>query len=371
MAALSKLVGLIAFVLVPVFALASPGQRREKAKGAVAALSGLLIPLPWLVRNWVLFGDPLAIFGLSPKQLGSVMGLREMLTFIWKSFWLDFSPGRLLYGPPWIYWFYGLLSAMGALGLIKALRRHPAAKAFVGVCLFQLALILFPHLLLSIGHFTGGGRYLLAAAGGIMLLLAWGVRELLPHRYTPIVWHLSLGFLAFYALLRVLIPGYNPPDGAISLPAESMGFLEDKFALLKCEYDKTALAPGEELKVEIYWQLLKPASENYSVFVQLLGREGEREWPVAQVDTYPGSGYYPTCRWKEGEVVRDRYILRLPENLPPLEGDLRLIAGMYKFETMERLEAYRWKDGRRERLYQDAFTLGFVSVADPGDRGAR
>ena len=372
MAVLSKLIGLTTFVLVPYLALVSPGQRREKVKGAVAALGGLLIPLPWFVQNWVLCGSPFAVLGLRPKQQGSVMDLREMLTFIWKSFWLDFSRGRLLYGPPWIYWFYGLLSAMGALGLIKALRCHPAARAFVGVCLLQFAVIFVPHLLLSIDHFTGGGRYLLAVAGGIMLLLAWGVRELLPHRCTPLIWHVALGSLALYALVGVLVPGYHLPSGQASSPsAEPMGFLEDKFALVKYEYDKTTLAPGEQLEVEICWQLLRPVSENYSIFVQLLGREGEREWPVAQVDTYPGLGYYPTCRWKEGEVVRDRYILRLPEDLPPLEGDLQLIAGMYGFETMERLEAYRLKDGHRERLYQDAFTLGFVSVAGTGDRGGR
>ena len=368
LAALSKLIGLTAFALVPYLALVSPGQRRERVKGAVAALGGLLIPLPWFILNWILCGSPLAVLGLRPKQQGSVMDLREMSTFIWKSFWLDFSPGRLLYGPSWVYWFYGLLAAIGALGLIKALRRHPATRAFVGLCLLQFALIFVPLLLLAVGHFTGGGRYLLAAVGGIMLLLACGVRELLPYRCTPVVWHVALGSLALYALVGVLVPGYRLPSGqAASLPAEPVGFLEDKFTLVKYEYDKTTLAPGEELRVEICWQLLRPVSENYSVFVQLLGREGEREWPVAQVDTYPGLGYYPTCRWKVGEVVRDRYTLRLPEDLPPLEGDLRLIAGMYKFETMERLEAYQLRDGRRERLYQDAFTLGFVRVAAPGD----
>jgi len=364
MAGLSKLFGLTAFALVPFLALMSPGQRKEKLKGAMAALSGSLISLPWFVGDWVLFGGPLAI--LAPKQQRSVMELREMLAFVWKSFWLDFSHGRILYGPPWVYWFYGLLTVVGALGLIKALR-HRVAKAFFGLCLLQLAFILVPQLLLSVGYFVGGGRYLLTVVSGIMLLLAYGVRELLPYRCTPIIWHLVLGSLALYALVGVLIPGYHLPSGQVaSLPAEPMGFLEDKFALVKYEYDKTTLAPGEELKVEIYWQLLRPVSENYSVFVQLLGREGEREWPVAQVDTYPGLGYYPTCRWRVGEVVKDCYILRLPDDLPPLEGDLRLIAGMYKFETMKRLEAYQLRDGRRE-LYQDAFTLGFINVAAPGD----
>jgi 4-amino-4-deoxy-L-arabinose transferase-like glycosyltransferase len=376
MATLSKLVGITTFALIPFIVLMSPGQRRENIKGGMAALCGLLIPLPWFVRNFILFGDPFNLFGFSPKLHICIIDFLRTVVFIWKSFWLDFSPGRLLYGPPWIYWLYGLLSIMGALGLARAicclLPECHLKKALVGIILLQFLFISFPHLLFSLGHFLGGGRYLFGVVGGIMLLLAWGMRRIFPHRYFPLIWNSSLALLAFYALLRVLVPGYNlAHGGTIALSAEPIGFLEDKFALVKYDYDKEVLSPGEELEVEIHWQLLRPVKENYSVFVQLIGQRGGMEWPVAQVDTYPCLGYYPTCRWKEGEVVRDRYILRLPEDPPPFEGDLRLIAGMYKFETMERLKAYQLKDGRKERLYQDAFTLGFIAYRGPeGDEGS-
>lgn len=99
LATLSKLTGLFSFVLIPFLILKSSGDAKGKKQGTILAFAGLLLPLPWFVRNYFLFGDPFALFGLSPKPEANPGALYEMIIFIWKSFWLDFSPGRLLYGP--------------------------------------------------------------------------------------------------------------------------------------------------------------------------------------------------------------------------------------------------------------------------------
>lgn len=383
LATLSKLIGLFSFALLPVLALRSPGSGKEKRKGIMAALGGLLLPLPWFVRNYLLFGDPLALFGLSPKPAVNPGDLYEMIVFAWKSFWLDFSPGRLLYGPLWMYWAYGAIVFVGLFGLLRGLRTlarvsHEMNPTPLGqealpfptfvtiLCLYGLVVtsIFASLLVISIKHFTGGGRYLLPAAGAVMLLLAWGFKNLFSNRWLPFLWYILWGLSAFYALFGVLIPGYYPQSTKSAVSADPIGLLKDEIALVEYQYDKRSLGPGDDLKVMITWQLLKPTSERYSVFVQLL-TPGEQV--VAQVDTYPGLGYYPTCRWKVGRAVRDFYILRLPETLPVYQGPLRLIAGMYKFETMERLAAYQVERGEKKRLYQDAFTLGFLQIRGQGE----
>jgi len=383
MATLSKVNGLILFALLPYLIWMSPGRLPIKVKAALVALIGLLLPLPWFVRNWILFGDPLNLYGLSPRPHEVPLDIGEMVSFIWKSFWLDFSVGRLVYAPSWVYWIYGTLSMAGIAGMLKSLMgENPARglksgqkspcisdspiRAIAGLFLLQILLTLIPQLLLAIKHFTGGGRYLLVAVAGWMLFIATGVQKILPYRYTPLAWCLVMFSLALFALLRVLIPGYYPTIMPDSDAMEPLGYLESQIGLVYFTYDKQRLSPGETLTVEIIWKPLQAIPESYSIFVQLLGKVGETEQPLAQVDTYPGAGYYPTCRWRVGEMVRDRYYLKLPEHIAFSGDSVRLIAGMYRFSSMERLKAYWQRDGYIERAYQDAFTLGVIKLQPRG-----
>jgi 4-amino-4-deoxy-L-arabinose transferase-like glycosyltransferase len=383
MATLSKINGLILFALLPYLIWMSPGRLQSKIKTALVAFVGLLLPLPWFVRNWILFGDPLNLYGLSPRPHDAPLDMGEMVSFIWKSFWLDFSVGRLAYAPSWVYWIYGTLSIVGIAGMFKLLiggkpvrglksgQKSPyisdsPIRAIAGLFLLQVLLTLIPQLLLAMKHFTGGGRYLLVAVAGWMLLIATGVQKILPYRCTPLAWCLVMFALALFALLRVLIPGYYPTIMPDSDAMEPLGYLESQIGLVYFTYDKQVLSPGETLTVEIIWKPLQAIPESYSIFVQLLGKVGETEQPLAQVDTYPGSGYYPTCRWRVGEMVRDRYYLRLPDYISFSGDSARLVAGMYRFYSMERLKAYWQRDGYMERAYQDAFTLGVIKLQSPG-----
>jgi len=56
---------------------------------------------------------------------------------------------------------------------------------------------------------------------------------------------------------------------------------------------------------------------------------------VAQSDSPPVSGSYPTSCWEPEEVVTDLRHIALPASLSP--GQYRLLAGLYRLETMERL----------------------------------
>jgi hypothetical protein len=88
---------------------------------------------------------------------------------------------------------------------------------------------------------------------------------------------------------------------------------------------------GEVVALSYYWQALRPPTEDLTVFVHFVrgGRIGLEQ------DHGPLHGRYPTSQWKEGELVRESYRVRLPETLPPGEYDVWI--GLWNAETGKRL----------------------------------
>lgn len=89
---------------------------------------------------------------------------------------------------------------------------------------------------------------------------------------------------------------------------------------------------AQTVDVTLYWQVVAPIEENYTVFVHLLNPDGNL---VTQHDGQPLHGYLPTSGWSPGVVIPDHHRLLLPGELP--SGRYYLIAGMYTLETLERL----------------------------------
>jgi hypothetical protein len=104
------------------------------------------------------------------------------------------------------------------------------------------------------------------------------------------------------------------------------------------------------LEVTLHWRCLVPPDEDYTVFVHLLDAGGQ---VVAQHDSQPLGGTYPTSVWDGGEVVSDRHVLTLPSDMAP--GDYWLRVGLYQLETGERLQV----EGNG-----DSVELGPVEVGD-------
>ena len=96
------------------------------------------------------------------------------------------------------------------------------------------------------------------------------------------------------------------------------------------------VAPGlnteRELEVTLVWEALGSMDRDYTAFVHLLDEHGRR-W--GQADNWPGRGSYPTTKWHSGDVIIDRYRLRVDPCLPA--GRYRLQAGWYDLATGERL----------------------------------
>jgi uncharacterized membrane protein len=90
---------------------------------------------------------------------------------------------------------------------------------------------------------------------------------------------------------------------------------------------------GQEVAVTLYWRGLTPMSVDYTVFVHLVGADGQR---VAQQDGEPWwEVKVPTSTWQVGEELQDRHVLKVPEGVAP--GEYRLQMGVYYWQTQERL----------------------------------
>lgn len=93
--------------------------------------------------------------------------------------------------------------------------------------------------------------------------------------------------------------------------------------------DSYALSPaapsaGQAVTVTLRWSAAGPLDADYTVFVQLVDAAGEI---VAQGDSPPLAGAYPTSAWAAGEVFDDPHPLTLPAALPP--GAYDLLVGFY------------------------------------------
>jgi hypothetical protein len=108
--------------------------------------------------------------------------------------------------------------------------------------------------------------------------------------------------------------------------------LADQLALIGYEPKATQFAPGDSFVVNLYWKTIGAMSESYTGFLHLTGPDGRL---VTQDDHELGRDFYRTLFWQPGEVVRERYELALPKDIPP--GDYTLWAGVYGFPSLRRL----------------------------------
>lgn len=157
------------------------------------------------------------------------------------------------------------------------------------------------------------------------------------------------------ALLRAKAPGPSPnlPAGSRSAPlgheillvgyevgpgqaATGSGFLPQQGgrANLTPPPDQAApgargeganktLVPGQALEGRLWWKAAARPAKDYSVFVQLVSPDGL----LAQYDSEPRGGGYPTSLWDPGETIEDFFRLAVPDHARP--GVYQIIAGMY------------------------------------------
>jgi hypothetical protein len=135
--------------------------------------------------------------------------------------------------------------------------------------------------------------------------------------------------------------------------------LADRISLLGYDLDESLFGTGYGC-LTLYWESKGELTEDYTVFVHVVDNQGQT---VAQSDSMPRGGFYPTSYWQEGEVVADEHCLHFGGNVRP--GNYRVLAGMYLLETMQRLAAF---DAAGNRVLNDQCPLLERTAASPSSR---
>ncbi len=106
---------------------------------------------------------------------------------------------------------------------------------------------------------------------------------------------------------------------------------------------RLAAVSPQELRLSLLWRAEAEIEADYTVFVHLM-RDGfdtpsatqPKDAILAQDDSPPAGGYYPTSLWRVGDIVSDEHTLALPEPYDPSKH--KLIVGFYQLETLHRLQ---------------------------------
>ncbi len=157
------------------------------------------------------------------------------------------------------------------------------------------------------------------------------------------------GVEATLGTVEVMPPKRQPPLEALNIQHPLEADLTDAqngftARLLGCSVSRGPFAPGDEIRLTLFWQILKESGRDYAAFIQL--HEDGKVWAA-------GEEQYPASRWGGGEFIRAPQTLLLPADLPP--GDYRLAAGLYRPEDGERL---RTKSGQDQIELQTVQTAG-------------
>ncbi len=351
-ACLSKLSGLL--LVVPTVAVGLGWGWRRRAWGEagrwLAVVLGLAVAVAgwWYWRNGRLYGDPT---GMAPHL--ALMDPPQVLSWatwpmVWQgvriSLFATFGWFNLVF-PAWVYRVWDLFLLLAPVGYALSRIRRPAGQprqrwpmlALFGGWVLVSLVALWRWIELAAG---AQGRLLLPAypALAVLLLSGWerwpwpGNRGRRIAIAAPAVAALVA---AVAGLVGVIAPAYRRPAlvPATAVPPAAQrppSVFAGRWQLLGLEVVPTTVRPGQDFDLTLYWQALQAGSEDASLVLRLWGPDLR---VVAQWDTYPGWGNFPTSLWPVGPVVVDRYRLAVPWDVPT-PTLLRLEVGLYDYATL-------------------------------------
>ena len=336
----------------------------------------------WFVRNQLLYGEPTGfravteLWGARDPRESLPLAVLE-LPLAWSTLWGRFGFGQIPL-PQVVYVALAWLVLAGLLGVPLALWRsaRQGRYAVAGVLALNVLLafgVLFNYMLVSpagaMGRFFFPGLPALAllvfyglggwatTAGQVLWRGGWDrERTLSPLAFAS---NAAMLALSLVALLGYLAPAYAQPPAypaTMQLPnASDVQF--GGFATLRgYKLSTEALKPGDQLTVDLYWEVNAEPPGNFLYFLHLVDSTGA---VVAQRDTHPGTGTFPTGQWQAGDRFVDSLSVYVPETAYTPET-LTVNVGLYA--PTFRL-AVTGADGQ---TLGDAFGLGTVAL-QPAD----
>jgi hypothetical protein len=180
------------------------------------------------------------------------------------------------------------------------------------------------------------------AFGETRSVAAWPVGSIVPIKYTlaaptnqnqmPLV--IQSDAPARCGWLAPLTPVCELPPIALNDAAVAEGAIvfDNQIVLRQAKIETSEAGAGDVIRVVLQWQSLKTITEDYTVFVHLLGPDGQ---VYGQVDYWPVGGTLGTSQWRPGQIIDDPYLVTLMPDAPP--GEYEAEIGLYLLETLARL----------------------------------
>jgi 4-amino-4-deoxy-L-arabinose transferase-like glycosyltransferase len=331
--ALTKITGLTLFAIVG-FALLLGLLRlhwtRLETSRALVVLADVPLGLAgwWYLRNWNLYGDPIAsaatqaLWGREfARPLESAGGWSE-ITRVWQSFWA--MVGHLhqpVYAPNWVYLYVTAATLLGIVGLITAAargqlftdrRRYPLFIVLLAMVL-PAAALLFGTRSIDISY----GRLLFPALIGFAPLLVFGLHTILRQIrfpwFTPLLILLLTLFAGAFALQNVP-RAYPRLDTVDALPPEvtPVDVSAGDLTILGYESETETIAPDGRLDFSLW---LSGSNEtNPALFVTVLDPITQEALATSAV--YPGGT--ATDSLAADGIYRAPVSLMLPKTIKPL-----------------------------------------------------
>ncbi len=324
---------------------------------AIAFASMSVIPL----RNFVLYGDPLVRAGLMQVVRGQGISFShwiraESINFL-KAMSTNLGQG-FIFPPEWLYVILWINLLVGIFGWIVRLFRKEV-PFLAGMLFLHFGSLLISSIILSLHYFAGGPRYVGAAGASWFWLWAagwerWGRH---PWRSRAVAGGMLLTYMvSVLAILHGILPVYVPrrAERAPS-PIARIG---EGIILHQARIEPTRARPGDVVTIHLTWEATQPIAGNYAVFIHALDPQQPRI--LAQEDTFPFYGHYPTMFWIPRQPFEEVHHIRLPSDLKVPR--VRLTTGLYRYETGERLPAFAPDGARFHAGGPDAVPIGVVEI---------
>jgi 4-amino-4-deoxy-L-arabinose transferase-like glycosyltransferase len=314
----------------------------------------LLIAGWWFARNQLLYGEPTGV-----QRLTELWGVRNPaeswgvavfeLTYAWSSLWGRFGYGQVPL-PDGIYNGLWWITAVALIGLLLPLiRRQKEEIRQSGIPILFLLLtvglfftVLFSYLLIS----PAGpmGRFFFPALPSLAILIFYGLSQIgtilveRGTRYSSFIIHRSsfwlalasngvMALLAIVAVFGFLREAYARPESFVgdtaasttdgshprsvqAVPNPSSAQFDAFVTLRGYQINPDTVQPGQPLDINLYWEVIGRPPGNYLLFVHLIDEAGTM---VAQRDTHPGLGNFPSSQWQPGDRFIESLQLYLPE----------------------------------------------------------
>lgn len=309
----------------------------------------------WMLRNQRLYGDlsgiqiHLQLMGTRPRLPPTAEGVLGEFNGFRYSSWGLFGWFNVISPEP----FYRIVELLTVAGLVGAAvyvlraRRSWSLRARRGLALAGswMALVYAGFLQWTLRTPASQGRLVFPALPAIALILVVGLAELIPRRLRAGAAIVALACWVTWAALipsLVIRPAYalpervQTPDQLPVTPAALDARFDACCELVGAVPPDTPVHPGDWVELTLVWRAIEPVSQDYSVFVHATTPGGQA---AGQLDTYPGSGMYPTSQWRPGELLVDRVSVQISWQAPA-PSLVRFRVGLYDLDTMQQLPAF-------------------------------